>query len=47
MTSWLTLVPPGFEPVETDGAEIEDIIDLPEQLIAELRGLGFLAAPGG
>ncbi len=46
MTSWLTLVPPGFEPVETQGAELEDVVDLPEQLINELRGLGFLAAPG-
>ncbi len=46
-TPWLTLVPDGFEPEATAGAEVGDIIDLPAQLVEDLRGLGFFAVPGG
>ncbi len=47
MSPWLTLVPPGFEPEVTPGAELDDVIDLPLQIVEELRGLGFFGVPGG
>ncbi len=46
MSTWLTLVPPGFEPEDTLGAELEDVIDLPAQIVEELRGFGFFDVPG-
>ncbi len=42
---WLTLVPEGFEPEDTPGAVTEDIIDLPVDLVDELRGLVFFGIP--
>lgn len=44
LSVWLTLVPEGFEPEDTDGARLSDLIDLPEEIIVELRELGLLAA---
>ncbi len=44
---WLTLVPAGFEPEDTPGVVSDDIIDLPADVVEQLRGLGFFGVPGG
>lgn len=46
LTQWIVLEPIDFDPVVTDGAELEDIIDLPQQFLDELEGLGVLDNTG-
>ncbi len=45
LSTWLTLVPAGFEPEVTPGAEFQDLVDIPAQVIQEIEERAGLAVP--
>ncbi len=45
LSTWLTLVPTGFEPEVTPGAEFEDLVDIPAQIIQEIEERAGLVGP--
>ncbi len=45
MSPWLTLVPPDFVAEDTPGAVVDDLVDLPGQIVEQLRGFGFFGIP--
>lgn len=47
LNTWLTLVPEGFVPEETDGVVLNDLIDLPDVFVDDLQRLGLLLSGTG
>jgi Flp pilus assembly protein CpaB len=47
LNTWLTLVPDDYEPVETEGVVLDDLIDLPQDFVEELERLSLLLSGGG